>query len=111
MNVLVVDDDATIGRVLTVALAAEDEVDDVRVVTSGAAALTGCSGFQPDLIILDYWMPGMDGSEAAPRIREMYPNARIVAFSAALDEKPQWADDFYPKGDLPDLHVLVHLDD
>ena len=110
MNVLVVDDDAAIGRVLTLALQAEDDVD-VRVVHSGEAALTGCPGFRPDLIILDYWLPGMDGSQTAPRIREMYPDARIVAFSAALDGKPGWADDFYPKGDLPDLHVLVHLDD
>lgn len=110
MNVLVVDDDASIGRVLRLALEAEDDVD-VRVVTSGEAAVNGCNGFQPDLIILDYWMPGMDGSETAPRMRELYPDARIVAFSAALDGKPGWADHFYPKGDLPDLQVLIHLDD
>ncbi len=110
MRVLVVDDDAQIGRVLTLALSAEEMVDDIRVVKSGKAALE-VNDFQPDLIILDYWMPGMDGAEAAEKIREMYPDARIVAFSAALDEKPGWADDFYPKGDLPDLQVLIHLDD
>lgn len=111
MNVLVVDDDATIGRVLTIALSAEDAVDGIRVVTSGAAALTGCNDFRPDLVILDYWMPGMNGSEAAPKIREKYPDAKIVAFSAELEEKPGWADEFFPKGDLPDIHLLVHLDD
>ena len=111
MKVLVVDDDAAIGRVLTVALSVEENVDDIRVVKSGDEALTLYEGFTPDLIILDYWMPGMNGSEAAPKIREMYPDARIVAFSAALEEKPGWADHFYPKGDLPDLHLLIHLDD
>lgn len=110
MRIMVVDDDATIGHVLTVALSAEESVDDIRVVRSGQAALD-CDDFQPDLIILDYWMPGMDGAEAAEKIREMYPAARIVAFSAALQDKPGWADDFYPKGDLPDFQVLVHLDD
>ena len=110
MNVLVVDDDAAIGRVLSVALSVEDAVDDIRVVRSGTAALTECDDFTPDLIILDYWMPGMNGSEAAPKIRARYPQARIVAFSAALDKKPGWADDFYQKGDLPDLHFLIHLD-
>lgn len=110
MKVLVVDDDAAIGRLLTLALSAEESIDDIRVVSSGQAALE-VSDFQPDLIILDYWMPGMDGAEAAEKIREMHPNARIVAFSAALDEKPGWADDFYQKGDLPDLQVLIHLDD
>ena len=110
MNVLVVDDDAAIGRVLTLALEAEESVDDIRVVKSGQAALE-CGDFQPDVIILDYWMPGMDGAEAAVKIREMFPDARIVAFSAALDTKPEWADDYYQKGDLPDLQVLIHLDD
>ena len=110
MRVLVVDDDAAIGRVLTLALSVEESVDDIRVVHSGKAALE-CGDYQPDLIILDYWMPQMDGAEAAEKIREMYPNARIVAFSAALEEKPGWADDFYPKGDLPDIQVLIHLDD
>ena len=110
MRVLVVDDDAAIGRVLTLALSTEESVDDIRVVRSGKAALE-CGDYRPDLIILDYWMPEMDGAEAAEKIREMYPDARIVAFSAALEEKPGWADDFYQKGDLPDLQVLIHLDD
>src|SRR3990170_2113712 len=110
MKVMVVDDDAAIGRVLTLALSAEESVDDIRVVRSGQAALD-CKDFQPDLIILDYWMPRMNGAEAAGKIREMYPDARIVAFSAALQDKPGWADDFYPKGDLPDIQVMIHLDD
>ena len=110
MRVLIVDDDAAIGHVLNVALSTEEDVDDVRVVNSGQAALDIAGDFRPDVIILDYWMPGMDGSEAAPKIRQIYPEARIVAFSAALDEKPTWADDFFQKGDLPDLNVLIHLD-
>lgn len=110
MKVMVVDDDAVIGHALTLALSAEESIDDIRVVRSGQAALD-CDDFQPDLIILDYWMPGMNGDEAAVKIREMYPDARIVAFSAALQDKPGWADDFYPKGDLPDLQVLIHLND
>ena len=111
MKVLVVDDDATIGRTLRMALSTEEVVDDVRVVHSGAAAIAECADFHPDLIILDYWMPGMDGAEAAPKMREMHPDVRIVAFSAALEEKPGWADHFYPKGDLPDLQLLIHLED
>lgn len=111
MRILVVDDDVAIGRVLSMALSTEDEVEDVRVVRSGRAALDECEDFEPDLIILDYWMPGMDGSEAASAIRELRPEARIVAFSGALEEKPPWADAFYPKGALPDLEVLIHLDE
>ena len=110
MRVLIVDDDVAIGHVLNVALSTEETVDDVRVVNSGQAALDLAGDFLPDIVILDYWMPGMDGAEAALKIRQLFPEVRIVAFSAALDQKPPWADDFYQKGDLPDLNMMIHLD-
>ena len=111
MNVLVVEDDISVGRVLQIVLESEETVDDIQVVKSGEAALAVAEEFAPDVIILDSGLPGMDGSETAPRMREMYPDARIVAFSGSIDEKPRWADDFYPKGDLPDVELLIRLDD
>jgi two-component system response regulator YesN len=110
MNVLLVDDDQSIIRVLSQALAAEG-VEDVRVAQSGTIALDTAADFQPDVIILDYWMPVMDGESTAKKLRELCPGARIIAFSGALEEKPEWADDFYVKGDLPDLHRIIHLND
>jgi CheY-like chemotaxis protein len=109
MNILVVDDDETIGRLLDAALTAEQAGDEIRVCNRGADALAECADWRPDLIILDYWMPGMDGAEAAARIRELCPEAKIVAFSGVLEGKPQWADDFYPKGDLPDIERIIDL--
>lgn len=110
MNILLVDDDQSIINTLTIALQAEG-VDDIRVATNGVIALDELNDFQPDLIFLDYWMPVMNGADTAAKIREMYPDARIIAFSGALEGKPEWADDFYMKGDLPDLNLLIHLDD
>ena len=109
MNILVVDDDETIGRLLDAALAVEEGVDDIRVVKRALEALKECAEFQPDLVILDYWMPEMDGSQAAVEIRKLCPGAKIVAFSGALDAKPEWADEFYPKGDLPDIDRIIDL--
>ena len=109
MNILVVDDDETIGRLLDAALAVEEGVDDIRVFNRGIDAVAECTDFKPDLIILDYWMPEMDGADTAVQIRRLCPEARIVAFSGALDGKPAWADDFYPKGDLPDIERIIDL--
>jgi CheY-like chemotaxis protein len=75
----------------------------------GVEALELCETFEPDLVFLDYWMPSLDGASTAVRIREKHPTARIVAFSGVLDEKPEWADDLYIKGDLPDLELVIDL--
>ena len=110
MNILLVDDDRSILHTLTIALEAEG-VDAIRVAANGVIALDELNDFRPDLIFLDYLMPLMDGADTAAKIREMYPDTRIVAFSADLECKPEWADDYYEKGDLPDLQVLIHIDD
>ena len=110
MNVLLVDDDRSIINTLTIALHAVG-VDDVRAAPDGVDALDELTTFAPDLIFLDNRMPVMNGAETAARIRELYPDARIIAFSGELQVKPEWADEFYKKGDLPDLHLIIQLDD
>ena len=65
---LVVDDSRDAAdslRVLLELLGAE-----VRVAYDGAAALDACRGYQPEVVLLDIGMPGMDGYEVARRIRQ-----------------------------------------
>ena len=105
-NVLVIDDDVAIRRVLGAALDAQDDVGEVRIVSNGPDALEIDGDFVPDVVVLDFWMPEMNGEEAAAELRKRYPNARIIAYSGVLEEKPDWADDHFVKGDLPDLDAL-----
>ena len=105
-NVLVIDDDETIRRVLGAALEAQEDVGEIKLAASGPDALSIEGDFVPDVVVLDFWMPGMTGEEAAEELRKRYPEARIIAYSGVLEEKPDWADDHYVKGDLPDLDKL-----
>jgi CheY-like chemotaxis protein len=105
-NVLVVDDDESIRRVLGAALEQQDNVGEVKVVSSGPDALHLDKDFVPDVVVLDFWMPEMTGEEAAQELRKRYPEARIIAYSGVLEEKPYWADEYVIKGDLPDLDAL-----
>lgn len=66
-NVLVVDDDPKITRLLQRALALEGY--SVRTALSGAAGLEAARAQDPDLVILDILMPGMDGLEVCRRLR------------------------------------------
>lgn len=109
LKVLVVDDDRSIRNLLDIAFSSEEGVGEVKAASNGLEAVALCAGFSPDLVVLDYWMPNMDGEAAAARIRELHPSARIIAFSGTLDEKPGWADDLYVKGDLPDVGLVIDL--
>lgn len=109
VNVLVVDDNAGLRRLVRMTLSLEAEIGEVREAGDGDAAIKVCRDFQPDVVLLDYWMPVMDGETAADSIRGLHPNVRIIAYSAVLTAKPEWADAYVPKDGLPDADLFVQL--
>jgi diguanylate cyclase (GGDEF)-like protein len=68
LRVLVVDDEASLRGFLRAVL--EQLGFEVREAGDGAAALAEFSGWQPDLVVTDWLMPGMDGIELVRRLRE-----------------------------------------
>ena len=65
--VLIVDDDLTARETLMAML--EGEGYDLQVAKDGTQALQRLEQLQPDLILLDVMMPGMDGYEVCRRVR------------------------------------------
>ncbi len=74
--ILLVDDDAQVRGAIGRGLAALGYV--VREAESGAAALARLREERPQLVILDYLMPGMDGAETAREIARLEPDLPIV---------------------------------
>lgn len=89
-TVLLVDDDESVRHALRVLFEVE-EFEVVGEAADGVEAIALGLKYSPDFIIIDYSMPRMNGEKAALMLQTAVPNARIVAFSAYLDSKPDWA--------------------
>ena len=81
-RVLVVDDDAGIREFVRQALG--EEGYDVRQAATGAEALEFLAGGQPDLILLDVRMPGVDGWQVLDELRSAAgPQTPVVVMTAS----------------------------
>ena len=78
-SILIVDDEAAILTSLRSIL--EDEGYDVSVASSGIEALKIYTTDPPDLMILDIWMPELDGLETLKRVKEFVPTAQVMMMS------------------------------
>ena len=85
VKVLVVDDTHHVRNMLVDML----ELDGFEVVGQAATAteaIDATSEQEPDVIVMDYKMPDMDGLRAAETIREGRPEQPIILYTAYLDE-------------------------
>jgi two-component system, NarL family, invasion response regulator UvrY len=81
VTVLAVDDQAVFLRAASELIAATPGFEQVAEATSGAEALELAAELQPNLVLLDVRMPGMDGIETARRLRASDPDAVVVLIS------------------------------
>lgn len=87
-RILVVDDETSLTRLLKMNLEQTRDYD-VQVENNPTHAMAVAVEFQPDLILLDVLMPGMDGGELASRFRASarLGNVPIVFLTAAATKR------------------------
>ena len=83
-SILVVDDEPTIGEVVSRYL--ERAGYEARVAEDGLAALDAVAERPPDLIVLDLMLPGLDGLEVMRRVRAEDRSSAIILLTAKGDE-------------------------
>lgn len=112
-RIFVVDDDRHYARMISYRLAKNPDYQ-VKTFTSGEEVVRHL-GEQPDLILLDIMMPGIDGIETLRQVRELRPQTPVVMVSAqgvidtAVEAMKLGAYDYITKGqdDLVKLETVV----
>ena len=78
-KILIVDDDANIAELISLYLT--KECFDTMIVGDGESALNAVGSFQPNLILLDLMLPGIDGYQVCREVRSR-SNVPIIMLSA-----------------------------
>ncbi len=78
-RILVVDDEESILHSLEGVL--RDEGFEVALARSGEEALQAAEREDPDVVLLDVWLPGIDGVETLQRLRERFPDVPVLMMS------------------------------
>jgi len=85
--VLLCDDHPTFAKGLGPLLTDEgSDIEVVGIATGGAEAERMVRELRPDVVLMDVRMPGVDGIEAARRIRAVSPTTRVVMLTVSDDE-------------------------
>ena len=85
IDVVLVEDNDVFREALELLL---DVTPDIRVVASvsnGESALEVCPRVDPDVVLVDYRLPGLDGVETTARIRSACPEASVVVLTATAE--------------------------
>jgi len=88
IRILMVDDHAILREGLRALLSYYDDVEVVGEAQDGAESLERVKELQPDVVLMDIAMPGMNGLEATRLIREKYPQTRVLILTQ--HEDPQY---------------------
>lgn len=86
IRVLIVDDHAIVLQALRSVLLRAGDIDVVGAARDGAIGVKEAVRLYPDVVLIDYYMPGMDGAETARLIKERVPHAKTIILTGAEDE-------------------------
>jgi DNA-binding NarL/FixJ family response regulator len=87
IRVLLVDDQKLMREGLRVLLELEPDIEVAGEAADGDAVLESYAALQPDIVLMDIRMPGMDGVEATWRLRGRWPEARVIILTTFDDDE------------------------
>ncbi|MDR5043458.1 response regulator transcription factor [Bacillus thuringiensis] len=86
IKVLLVDDHTVVLKGLAFFLSTQEDLELVGEANNGKEALVKVGERTPDVILMDLYMPEMDGVEATAYIKKEYPNVKVIVLTSFSDQ-------------------------
>src|SRR5262249_11976212 len=87
IRVVLIEDNDVFREALELLLGLRSEIEIVASDRDGARAVDLCREHRPDVILLDYRLPGLDGVQVARLVRQETPEVAVVVLTAAAQER------------------------
>jgi two-component system response regulator DesR len=84
IRVVLVEDSQVFRETLELLFALRPELEVVASVATGREAVEACARLQPDVVVVDYRMPGLNGAQTTAAVLEASPGSRVVCLTASI---------------------------
>ena len=109
IRVVLVEDNEVFREALELLLALRSDIEVVASVSDGSAAVDAAVEHQPDVVLMDYRLPGMDGVQTTLAVRAAAPEVAVVCLTASANLRE--VDALYEAGVVACLSKDQELDE
>jgi len=87
IRIVIVEDNQVFREALELLLGLRSDLEVVASVSDGEEVVPAVSKHRPDVVIMDYRLPGVDGVEATRALHAAYPSVAVVALTASANRE------------------------
>ena len=86
IRIVLVEDNQVFREALELLLGLRGDVEVVASIGDGGEAVRACEEHQPDVVLMDYRLPGLDGVQATLAVRKACPGVAVVCLTASAND-------------------------
>ena len=87
IRIVLVEDNEVFREALELLLGMRDDIEVVASVGDGSLAVATCREHEPDVVLMDYRLPGLDGVQATAAVRAECPGVAVVCLTASANAR------------------------
>ena len=87
IRILLVEDNQVFREALELLLGLSSDVEVVASVGDGSEAVSAVREHEPDVVLMDYRLPGLDGVQATSAVRDAAPDVAVVCLTASANAR------------------------